>query len=93
VRRVGARSVVYDRLPGTGLALMTSFSWRSMVRERRVGLGITFGAALLGIVLLWSAIVLFDGRALRPADRRAIRLIEGEAFNRTLARHAPAGLL
>ncbi|MDN7818064.1 ATP-binding protein [Burkholderia vietnamiensis] len=93
VRRVGARFVVYDRLPGTGLVMMTSFSWRSMVREMRVGLGITFGAALLGIVLLWSAIVLFDRRALRPAHRRAIRLIESEAFNRTLARHAPAGLL
>ncbi|MBR7914597.1 response regulator [Burkholderia vietnamiensis] len=93
VRRVGARFVVYDRLPGTGLVMMSSFSWRSMVREMRVGLGITFGAALLGIVLLWSAIVLFDRRALRPAHRRAIRLIESEAFNRTLARHAPAGLL
>ncbi|MBE0628712.1 MAG: response regulator [Burkholderia vietnamiensis] len=93
VRRVGARFVVYDRLPGTGLVMMTSFSWRSMVREMRVGLGITFGAALLGIVLLWSAVVLFDRRALRPAHRRAIRLIESEAFNRTLARHAPAGLL
>ncbi|HDR9128560.1 TPA: response regulator [Burkholderia vietnamiensis] len=93
VRRVGARFVVYDRLPGTGLVMMTSFSWRRMVREMRVGLGITFGAALLGIVLLWSAIVLFDRRALRPAHRRAIRLIESEAFNRTLARHAPAGLL
>ncbi|KVE66340.1 ATP-binding protein [Burkholderia vietnamiensis] len=93
VRRVGARFVVYDRLPGTGLVMMSSFSWRSMVREMCVGLGITFGAALLGIVLLWSAIVLFDRRALRPAHRRAIRLIESEAFNRTLARHAPAGLL
>ncbi|GBH26909.1 ATP-binding protein [Burkholderia vietnamiensis] len=93
VRRVGARFVVSDRLPGTGLVMMTSFSWRSMVREMRVGLGITFGAALLGIVLLWSAVGLFDRRALRPAHRRAIRLIESEAFNRTLARHAPAGLL
>ncbi|AOJ77522.1 ATP-binding protein [Burkholderia ubonensis] len=93
VRRVGARFVVYDRLPGTGLVMMTSFSWRSMVREMRVGLGITFGAALVAIALLWLAIMLFDRRALRPANRRATRLIESEALNRTLARHAPAGLL
>ncbi|WP_438876144.1 hypothetical protein, partial [Bacillus cereus group sp. BC45] len=41
----------------------------------------------------WITIVTFDRRALRPAHRRAIRLIESEAFNRTLIHTAPAGLL
>jgi len=40
--------------------------------------------AAFAIALLWVAIVMFDRRALRPANRRAIRLIESEALNRTL---------
>ena len=93
VRRRGARFIVYDRLPGSSLVVMTTFSWRSVLTATLVSLSVTLGAALFGIVLLWSTIVLFDRRALRPANRRAIRLIESEAFNRTLIRHAPAGLL
>ncbi|MET1536226.1 hybrid sensor histidine kinase/response regulator [Burkholderia sola] len=93
VRRVGARFIVYDRLPGSSLVLTTTFSWRSVVKATRFSMSVTLGAALFGLVLLWSTIVLFDRRALRPANRRAIRLIESEAFNRTLIRHAPAGLL
>ncbi|HKT66547.1 MAG TPA: histidine kinase dimerization/phospho-acceptor domain-containing protein, partial [Burkholderia sp.] len=93
VRRVGARFVVYDRLPGSSLVVMTTFSWRSVVKATFVSVSVTLGTALFGIMLLWSTIVLFDRRALRPANRRAIRLIESEAFNRTLIRHAPAGLL
>ncbi|WDR88020.1 hybrid sensor histidine kinase/response regulator [Burkholderia ambifaria] len=93
VRRVGARFIVYDRLPGSSLVLMTTFSWRSVLTATLVSLNVTLGAALIGLALLWSTIVVFDRRALRPANRRAIRLIESEAFNRTLIRHAPAGLV
>ncbi|VWB11872.1 two-component system sensor histidine kinase/response regulator [Burkholderia lata] len=93
VQRVGTRFVISDRLPASGLALMTTFSWRSVVRATAVGVSVTLAAALLAIAALWITIVMFDRRALRPANRRAIRLIESEAFNRTLIRTAPAGLL
>ncbi|WP_175718572.1 hybrid sensor histidine kinase/response regulator [Burkholderia anthina] len=93
VRRIGTNFIISDRLPDTSLVIMTTFSWRSLAKATIVGVSITLGAALFGLTLLWSTIVLFDRRALRPANRRAIRLIESEAFNRTLIRHAPAGLL
>ncbi|RQR66986.1 sensor histidine kinase [Burkholderia sp. Bp9126] len=93
VRRVGTRFVVGDRLSGTGLAMLTTFSWRSVAHATIADAGVTLGIALLAIALLWFAIVRFDRRALRPANRRAIRLIESDAFNRTLIRNAPAGLL
>ncbi|WP_396331549.1 ATP-binding protein [Burkholderia anthina] len=93
VRRIGTNFIISDRLPDTSLVIMTTFSWRSLAKATIVSVSITLGAALFGLTLLWSTIVLFDRRALRPANRRAIRLIESEAFNRTLIRHAPAGLL
>ncbi|VWC72727.1 two-component system sensor histidine kinase/response regulator [Burkholderia lata] len=93
VRRVGTQFVISDRLPESGLTLMTTFSWRSVARATAVGVSTTLAAALFAIAMLWIAIVMFDRRALRPANRRAIRLIESEAFNRTLIRTAPAGLL
>ncbi|KWD51278.1 hybrid sensor histidine kinase/response regulator [Burkholderia ubonensis] len=91
--RVGARFVVSDRMPESDLVLMGTFSWRSIVAAIAVPAATTVGAALVAIVLLWCAIVLFDHRALRPANRRAIRLIESEALNRTLIRTAPAGIM
>ncbi|MBN3816252.1 response regulator [Paraburkholderia sp. Se-20369] len=93
VRRVGTNFVVSDRLPDSRLVMMTTFSWRSVAKATLPGVSATLGAALFGISLLWLAIVTFDRRALRPANRRAIRLIESEALNRTLIRTAPAGLL
>ncbi|MCA8298695.1 response regulator [Burkholderia sp. AU30198] len=93
VRRVDTRFVVSDRLPNSSLVMVTSFSWRSVVKAIRIRASVTLGIALFGIALIWATIVLFDRRALRPANRRAIRLIESEAFNRTLIRTAPAGLL
>ncbi|KVL37830.1 hybrid sensor histidine kinase/response regulator [Burkholderia sp. MSMB1835] len=92
-RRVGARFVVSDRMPESDLVLMGTFSWRSIVAAIAVPAGATVGTALIALVLLWSAIALFDHRALRPANRRAIRLIESEALNRTLIRTAPAGIM
>ncbi|MXN76200.1 response regulator [Burkholderia sp. 4701] len=92
-RRVGTRFVIGDRLPDSDLVLMATFSWRSVLAAIAPRLGLTAGAALLAIALLWLAIVQFDRRALRPANRRAIRLIESEALNRKLIRAAPAGLM
>ncbi|RQZ14791.1 response regulator [Burkholderia sp. Bp9031] len=93
VRRIGMRFAIMDSLPDTSLTIATTFSWRSVARATAVGVSVTLGAALLAVVTLWITIVTFDRRALRPAHRRAIRLIESEAFNRTLIRTAPAGLL
>jgi len=93
VQRVGTRFVISDRLPGTDQVLMATYSWRDLAAAVAPQAGITIGAALLAVVALWSACIFFDRRALRPANRRAIRLIESEAFNRTLIRTAPAGLL
>ncbi|OXI18980.1 hybrid sensor histidine kinase/response regulator [Burkholderia sp. AU15512] len=93
VRRIGTRFVISDRSADSSLTVLTTFSWRSVARATAVGVSVTLAAALLAIAMLWIAIVTFDRRALRPANRRAIRLIESEAFNRTLIRTAPAGLL
>jgi len=93
VRRVGTRFVISDRLPDSDLTMMTTFSWRSVARATAVRVSLTLATALFALALLWITIVMFDRRALRPANRRAIRLIESEAFNRTLIRTAPAGLL
>ncbi|KVV35961.1 hybrid sensor histidine kinase/response regulator [Burkholderia ubonensis] len=91
--RVGARFVVSDRMPESDLVLMGTFSWRSIVAAIAVPAGATAGTALVAIALLWLAITLFDRRALRPANRRAMRLIESEALNRTLIRAAPTGIM
>ncbi|KVD17349.1 hybrid sensor histidine kinase/response regulator [Burkholderia ubonensis] len=91
--RVGARFVVSDHMPESDLVLMGTFSWRSIVAAIAVPAGATAGTALVAIALLWLAIMLFDRRALRPANRRAMRLIESEALNRTLIRAAPTGIM
>ncbi|MEK2605585.1 ATP-binding protein [Burkholderia arboris] len=91
-RRIGSRFVIGDRLPDTGLVLMTTFSWRSVLAAVAASASLTAAAALFAIAVLWFVIVTFDRRALRTANRRAIRLIESEALNRTLIRTAPAGL-
>ncbi|WP_063889649.1 response regulator [Burkholderia ubonensis] len=91
--RVGVRFVVSDRMPESDLVLMRTFSWRSIVAAIAVPAGVTAGTALVAIALLWLAIMLFDRRALRPANRRAMRLIESEALNRTLIRAAPSGIM
>ncbi|WP_080406264.1 response regulator [Burkholderia ubonensis] len=91
--RVGARFVVSDRMPESDLVLMRTFSWRSIVAAIAVPAGVTAGTALVAIALLWLAIMLFDRRALRPANRRAMRLIESEALNRALIRAAPTGIM
>nr|WP_063899298.1 response regulator [Burkholderia ubonensis] len=91
--RVGARFVVSDRMPESDLVLMRTFSWRSIVAAIAVPAGVTAGTALVAIALLWLAIMRFDRRALRPANRRAMRLIESEALNRTLIRAAPSGIM
>ncbi|MEK7886877.1 ATP-binding protein [Burkholderia contaminans] len=93
VRRIGTRFAIVDSLSDTGLTMATTFSWRSVARATAVGVSVTLGAALFAVAMLWITIVTFDRRALRPAHRRAIRLIESEAFNRTLIHTAPAGLL
>ncbi|WP_412527117.1 ATP-binding protein [Burkholderia lata] len=93
MHRVGTRFVISDRLPDSSLIVMTTFSWRSVAKDTAVEVGITLGTALFAITMLWFAILTFDRRALQPANRRAVRLIESEAFNRTLIRAAPAGLL
>ncbi|WP_175942604.1 hybrid sensor histidine kinase/response regulator [Burkholderia pyrrocinia] len=91
--RVGMNFFVSDMLPGADEVVMATFSWRSVLSDIALRVGVTVGSALLALVLLWVAIVTFDRRALRPANRRAIRLIESEALNRTLIRTAPAGLV
>ncbi|KVD10116.1 hybrid sensor histidine kinase/response regulator [Burkholderia ubonensis] len=91
--RVGARFVVSDRMPESDLVLMRTFSWRSIVAAIAVPAGVTAGTALVAIALLWLAIMLFDRRALRPANRRAMGLIESEALNWTLIRAAPTGIM
>ncbi|KFG98610.1 histidine kinase [Burkholderia paludis] len=90
--RIGDWFVLGDRVGESDLVLIRRYSWRSAVLANAMRIGITSGLALFGIAVLWAAIVLFDRRALRPANRRAIRLIESEALNRTLIRTAPAGL-
>ncbi|WP_175691274.1 ATP-binding protein [Burkholderia anthina] len=93
VHRIGGAFVIGDRLPESDLVLMKTFTWRSVLAALIARVSIMSGAALLLIAMLWFAIVAFDRRALRPANRRAIRLIESEALNRALIRTAPAGLV
>ncbi|ABI90702.1 his Kinase A domain protein [Burkholderia ambifaria AMMD] len=91
--RVGMNIVIGNRMPGFREVLTATFSWRSLFDDMAGRLGVAIGLALLAIGTVWFAIVMFDRRALRPANRRAIRLIESEALNRTLIRTAPAGLM
>ncbi|NTY34979.1 hybrid sensor histidine kinase/response regulator [Burkholderia diffusa] len=91
--RVGVNFLISDRIPESDEVVMATFSWRSVLSDIALSLSVTIGCGLFAIGLLWVAIVTFDRRALRPANRRAIRLIESEALNRTLIRTAPAGLV
>ncbi|WP_423761643.1 ATP-binding protein [Burkholderia sp. NLJ2] len=90
--RIGGRFVLGDRLAGSDLVLIKSYTWQSVAIAIAARIGITSVLALLGIAVLWTGVVMFDRRVLRPANRRAVRLIESEALNRTLIRTAPAGL-
>ncbi|MPV69577.1 hybrid sensor histidine kinase/response regulator [Burkholderia sp. BE17] len=91
--RVGMNFVVSDRVPRSDEVVMATISWRAVLSDIVLRASLTVAPALFAIALLWMAIVTFDRRALRPANRRAIRLIESEALNRTLIRTAPAGLV
>ncbi|WP_175771522.1 ATP-binding protein [Burkholderia ambifaria] len=91
--RVGINFVVSDRVPRSDEVVMATISWRAVLSDVALRASLTVAPALFAIALLWIAIVKFDRRALRPANRRAIRLIESEALNRTLIRTAPAGLV
>ncbi|ACB65760.1 multi-sensor hybrid histidine kinase [Burkholderia ambifaria MC40-6] len=91
--RVGINFVVSDRVPRSDEVVMATISWRAVLSDVALRASLTVAPALFAIALLWVAIVMFDRRALRPANRRAIRLIESEALNRTLIRTAPAGLV
>ncbi|AOJ34064.1 ATP-binding protein [Burkholderia metallica] len=91
--RVGMNFVVSDRVPRSDDVVMATISWRAVLNDVALRASLTVAPALFAIALLWIAIVMFDRRALRPANRRAIRLIESEALNRTLIRTAPAGLV
>ncbi|MBR8144264.1 response regulator [Burkholderia sp. AU19243] len=91
--RVGTSIVIGDPMPGFREVLTATMSWRSLFADMAAPLGTAVGLALLAIGTVWFAIVMFDWRALRPANRRAIRLIESEALNRALIRTAPAGLM
>ncbi len=91
--RVGMNFVVSDRIPRSDEVVMAAISWRAVLSDVALRASLTVAPALFAIALLWIAIVMFDKRALRPANRRAIRLIESEALNRTLIRTAPAGLV
>ncbi|MGR3906656.1 ATP-binding protein [Burkholderia sp. SR8] len=91
--RVGTNIVIGDRMPGFDEMLTATYTWRSLFDDMALRLGVAAGLAFLAIGTVWCAILLFDWRALRPANRRAIRLIESEALNRALIRTAPAGLM
>ncbi|KVA06389.1 ATP-binding protein [Burkholderia ubonensis] len=91
--RVGTTFVVSDRVPRSDEVVMATISWRAVLSDIALRASLTVAPAVFAIALLWIAIVMFDRRALRPANRRAIRLIESEALNRTLIRTAPAGLV
>ena len=91
--RVGMNFVISDRVPRADEVVMATISWRAVLSDIALRATLTVAPALFAIALLWIAIVMFDWRALRPANRRAIRLIESEALNRTLIRTAPAGLV
>lgn len=93
IDRVGTSFVIGDYLPDSDLMLMATFSSRSVAAAVFEPIGLTAGFALIAISILWIGIVRFDRRALRPANRRAIRLIESESLNRTLIRAAPAGII
>ncbi|WP_175746816.1 hybrid sensor histidine kinase/response regulator [Burkholderia pyrrocinia] len=91
--RVGMNFVISDRVPRADEVVMATISWRAVLNDIAWRGSLTVTPALVAIALLWIAIVAFDRRALRPANRRAIRLIESEALNRALIRTAPAGLV
>nr|WP_311767409.1 ATP-binding protein [Burkholderia stagnalis] len=92
-RRVGTRFVIGDYLPGSDLMMIATFSWQSVAAAVFKTVSLTAGIALFAISILWIGLVRFDLGALRPANRRAIRLIESEALNRKLIRAAPAGII
>jgi two-component system capsular synthesis sensor histidine kinase RcsC len=84
--------VIGDDLPESGWKLVSMFTWRTVALALAPRFAMIAAFALFGFGLLWTGIVLFDRRVLRPAHTRAIRLIESESLNRTLIRTAPVGL-
>jgi two-component system, NarL family, capsular synthesis sensor histidine kinase RcsC len=90
--RAAGAFVLSDELPGPGWLLVSSYTWHTVALAMAPRIALIAAFSLFGLALLWTGIVLFDRRVLRPAHLRAIRLIESESLNRTLIRTAPVGL-
>lgn len=90
--RVGLNFIIAQRVDGPNWLTIYVLGWRDLLAG---ALGSVAGAItvfIAALILLWRGVVYFDKRIAQPFERDALKLIEAEAFNRSVIDTAPVGI-
>lgn len=80
------------RLGDTGWVLVLTQNWSDVVAALGKRVGLSAAITLFIIVLIWTFLISFKLRVVRPWLNRSERLFESEELSRTLIGTAPVGL-
>lgn len=84
--------LVSDSLPDTGWTVTYAYSWRTILSALGPRLTLLVIATLAGLLGLWTFVIVFNARVLKPIYLRSLRVVESEMLNRTIIQTAPVGL-
>lgn len=90
--RDGGVFYVAHRVQGTDWALLYRYQWSDMAAALAAPLAMAGGFAILVLCGLWVLLLYLDRRVFLPAIRRAQRVYQSEALNRTIIEMSPVGL-
>ncbi|WP_246637402.1 hybrid sensor histidine kinase/response regulator [Burkholderia catarinensis] len=79
-------------LADTDWTLVQAFPLRVLIATLAVRAGLYTAVMLAVIALVWTMLVLFDRKVLKPDDARTRRVVESENLNRTIVEAAPSGI-
>ncbi|MGF6693352.1 two-component system capsular synthesis sensor histidine kinase RcsC [Metapseudomonas resinovorans] len=83
---------IADTLGDTGWLLVFRYSWRDFITVMGWPVGLEALMALGIVVLIWSCLLYFKLRIIRPLINRSLQVFESEQLSRTLIETAPVGL-
>ncbi|WP_321791007.1 response regulator [Burkholderia pyrrocinia] len=79
-------------IPDTDWKLVQAFPVRSLLATIGLRAGWYVAIMLAVIALVWTILVLFDRKVLKPDDARTRRVLDSENLNRTIVEAAPSGI-
>ncbi|MCA8252663.1 response regulator [Burkholderia sp. AU31624] len=86
------RFALSQPIPDTDWTLVQTFSATSLLTTIGLRAGWYVVVMLAALALVWTLLVLFDRKVLKPDDARTRRVIESEGLNRTIVEAAPSGI-